>query len=264
MPLGDDSLTAQFAGEAVAQEKLKALGWVDQGGSKPRGFLPKRKGLWSMEFEPAFDSCEPIKLYVLLNLDDEAKVAKVETVVARVMRNGRRDEMYLPIRYPDDETAKNFLRAALTDAARAELEAKTKRAASVAVCVPGLVRLIGRPDQCGEAQLIADRFALRKSATLFGEGTSWTCRGSRLEFQTDARGRITTVFLTTGRDDMLTKDVPATSSRDAVRLAFGPPTRSADDGGWDRFDGKLALHVSYTSDKASTTKITVMARHVAP
>lgn len=264
MPIFDEALSQQFAGKIVDVPKLKALKWVHQGSTKPRTFLPKRKGIWSVEFDPAFDSCEPVKLYVVLQLAKDSAVERVETVVARVLRNRRRDEMHLPIRYPDDETAKQLIIGVLTDAAREALEEKAAIAQVTPVCLPSLIRLIGRSDTSPEMQLLVDRFTLRQSPTMFGSGNSWTSSGSRLEFQTDDRGRITTAFLSTIAEDRLCKDVPATASQETVRREFGPPARSADDGAWDRFDGNVALHVSYTPDRAGTAKITVMARHVAP
>jgi hypothetical protein len=264
MPLADDSLSAQYAGKVVAIEKLKSLGWTSQCGPKPRRFLPRRDRLWSMEFAPAFDSCEPIKLYVLLQLTPDGCVSTVETCVARVLKNGHRDEMRLPLRYPDDETAKRLIRDALADSAKDELAERSTRASTTPLCLPSLVQLIGRPDTCEVAQLLAERFSLRRSPTMFASGNSWTCEGSRLEFQTDDNGHITTVFLSTIADDHLCKEVKATVGRDAVRHEFGTPTRTAEDGSWDRFDGNVALHVSYSADRAVTTKLTIMARHTAP
>jgi hypothetical protein len=264
MPLMDEGLSKQFAGKRVEHPRLKSLGWVHQGGTKPRSFLPKRKGIWSAEFEPAFDSCHPIKLYVVLYLKKDSTVEKVETVVARILRNKHREEMRLPVRYPDDETAKKLIVEVLTNAAREELAAKRAVAYDTPVCVPSLIRLIGRPDTCPELQVLADRFGLRRSPTILGEGDSWTSVGSRLEFQTDERRRITTAFLSTIAEDRLCKDVPASAGQEAVRREFGAPVHSAEDGAWDRFDGNVALHVSYTPDRKRITGVTVMARHVAP
>jgi hypothetical protein len=68
MPLVDEHFSRLFANKVVVPAKLRDTGWSDQGSLNAHFGFPRKKGLWLLPMNPAFDSCEPIKLYVLLHL----------------------------------------------------------------------------------------------------------------------------------------------------------------------------------------------------
>lgn len=257
----DSHLSDLYVGKHADTIKMKAEGWHDQGSADYHYGLKKGKNLWVRKFDPAEKSCcHTVWLFVMLQLESDNTIKSVGTDVHQVFNDGSFESLGIPFFPHDYDMVKKHLNDIVID------DGKVRLPEQVPLDMQKFIDIIGKGLSSPAVKALAKTYSMRESLgyALMDAGRFLMSDDKRIEIQFDLTHRVSTIFLKSfAEDDVLLGGITSKSTKAMVRKKLGPPTSSADDGWWDRFDNDTyKLHFQYVKNRIN--QITIMAPSAAP
>ncbi len=259
--MNDSHLSDLYVGKNVDTSKMKAEGWYDQGSANFHYGLKKGKNLWVRKFDPAEKSCcHTVWLFVMLQLNPDSTIKSVGTDVHQVFNDGSYESLGIPFFPHDYDMVKQHLSGIVVD------DGKAPSQKSVPLDMQKFIDILGKGLSSPAVKELSKTYSMRESLgyAMMDAGRFLMADDKRIEVQLDLTHRVSTIFLKSLADgDVLIGGVTSKSTKGTVRKKLGPPTSSAEDGWWDRFDNdNFKLHFQYVKNRIS--QITIMAPYAAP